>query len=62
MSILSMTAVELAAAIKKHEVTVKEAVEAVLDNIEKKEDTYHCYVTVDREAASYIPDVDRHQR
>ena len=39
MSILSMTAVELAAAIKKHEVTVKEAVEAVLDNIEKKEDT-----------------------
>ena len=35
MSILSMTAVELAAAIKKREVTVKEAVEAVLDNIEK---------------------------
>lgn len=51
MSILSMTAVELASAIKKHEVTVKEAVEAVLDNIEKKEDTYHCYVTVDREGA-----------
>lgn len=51
MSILSMTAVELAAAIKKHEVTVKEAVEAVLDNIGKKEDTYHCYVTVDREGA-----------
>lgn len=49
MSILSMTAVELAAAIKKREVTVKEAVEAVLDNIEKKEDTYHCYVTIDRE-------------
>jgi aspartyl/glutamyl-tRNA(asn/gln) amidotransferase, A subunit len=46
-----MTAVELAAAIKKREVTVKEAVEAVLDNIEKKEDTYHCYVTVDREGA-----------
>lgn len=51
MSILSMTAVELAAAIKKHEVTVKEAVEAVLDNIEKREDTYHCYVTIDREGA-----------
>jgi aspartyl/glutamyl-tRNA(asn/gln) amidotransferase, A subunit len=46
-----MTAVELAAAIKKREVTVKEAVEAVLDNIEKKEDTYHCYVTIDREGA-----------
>lgn len=51
MSILSMTAVELAAAIKKREVTVKEAVEAVLDNIEKKEDTYHCYVTIDRKGA-----------
>lgn len=51
MSILSMTAVELGAAIKKREVTVKEAVEAVLDNIEKKEDTYHCYVTIDREGA-----------
>ncbi len=51
MSILSMTAVELAAAIKKREVTVKEAVVAVLDNIEKKEDTYHCYVTIDREGA-----------
>ena len=51
MSILSMTAVELAAAIKKREVTVKDAVEAVLDNIEKKEDTYHCYVTIDREGA-----------
>lgn len=51
MSILSMTAVELAAAIKKREVTVKEAVEAVLDNIEKREDTYHCYVTIDREGA-----------
>lgn len=51
MSILSMTVVELAAAIKKREVTVKEAVEAVLDNIEKKEDTYHCYVTIDREGA-----------
>ena len=51
MSILSMTAVELAAAIKKREVTVKEAVEVVLDNIEKREDTYHCYVTIDREGA-----------
>ena len=51
MSIVSMTAVELAAAIKKHEVTVKEAVEAVLEKKKKKEDTYHCYVTVDREGA-----------
>lgn len=51
MSILDMTAVELAAAIKKKEVTVKEATEAVLDQIEKSESTYHCYVTVDKEGA-----------
>lgn len=51
MSILDMTAVELAAAIKNKEVTVKEAVLAVLDRIEKKESTYHCYVTVDKEGA-----------
>ncbi|MGN1180899.1 MAG: Asp-tRNA(Asn)/Glu-tRNA(Gln) amidotransferase subunit GatA [Suilimivivens sp.] len=51
MSILDMTAVELAAAIKKKEVTVKEATEAVLERIEKSESTYHCYVTVDKEGA-----------
>ena len=51
MSILDMTAVELAAAIKSKEVTVKEAVLAVLDRIEEKESTYHCYVTIDREGA-----------
>lgn len=51
MSILNMTAVELAAAIKNKEVTVKEATLAVLEQIEKKESTYHCYVTVDKEGA-----------
>ena len=51
MSILDMTAVELAAAIKSKEVTVKEAAWAVLDRIEEKESTYHCYVTIDREGA-----------
>ena len=51
MSILDMTAVELAAAIKSKEVTVKEAVLTVLDRIEEKESTYHCYVTIDREGA-----------
>lgn len=50
-SILDMTAVELAAAIKNKEVTVKDATLAVLEQIEKKESTYHCYVTVDREGA-----------
>lgn len=51
MSLLEMTAVELAAAIKKKQVTVKEATQAVLSQIEEKENTYHCYVTVDREGA-----------
>ena len=51
MSILNMTAVELAAAIKNKEVTVQEAVEAVLAQIESKEETYNCYVTVDRDGA-----------
>lgn len=51
MSILDMTAVELAAAIKNKEVTVKDATLAVLEQIEKKESTYHCYVTVDKEGA-----------
>ena len=51
MKILSMTAVELAEAIKKKEVTVREAVEAVISRIEKKEEAFHCYVTVDKEGA-----------
>ena len=51
MNILDMTAVSLAAAIKNKEVTVKEATEAVLAQIEKNEGTFHCYVTVDREGA-----------
>ena len=51
MSILDMTAVELATAIKNKEVTVKEATEAVLAQIEANEDQYHCYVTVDKEGA-----------
>lgn len=51
MSILDMTAVSLGAAIKNKEVTVLEATEAVLAQIEAKEREYHCYVTVDREGA-----------
>ena len=47
MDILSMTAVSLGAAIKKKEVTVREAVEAALDRIGEKEKEYHCFVTVD---------------
>ena len=51
MSILSLTATELAEKIKNKEVTVLEATEAVLKQIEEKEDTYNCYVTVDKEGA-----------
>ncbi len=51
MELLNMTAVELAAAIRKKEVTVLEATKTVLSQIEEKEDTYHCYVTVDKEGA-----------
>ena len=51
MDILKLTAVQLAAKIKAKEVTVLEAVEAVLGQIEKKEAEFHCYVTVDREGA-----------
>lgn len=51
MDILSCTAVQLAAAIKAKEVTAVEAMQAVLQQIEQKEKTYHCYVTVDPERA-----------
>lgn len=51
MSILKMTAVELAAAIKNKEVTVMDATKAVLEQIEKTESIYNCYVTVDKEGA-----------
>ena len=51
MKIIDMTAVELGAAIKNKEITVKEGVEAALDQIREKEEAYHCYVTIDEEGA-----------
>ncbi len=51
MNLLTMTATQLAAAIGRKEVTVLEAVQAVLDQIERTESTYHCYITVDKEKA-----------
>ena len=51
MDILSLTAVELAKAIRKGKTTSVEATQAVLDKIAAGEDTYHCYVTVEREKA-----------
>ena len=49
MDILSLTAVELAKAIREGKTTAVEATQAVLDEIAAGEDTYHCYVTVERD-------------
>jgi len=49
--ILSLSAVELGTAIQAGRATAVEAMEAVLARIEEKEDIYHCYVTIDRQAA-----------
>ena len=51
MDILSLTAVELAKAIREGKTTAVEATQAVLDRIAAGEDTYHCYVTVERDKA-----------
>ena len=51
MNLMSLTAVELGRKIKAKEVTVEEAVNASLEAIEKKEETVHSFVTVDKEGA-----------
>lgn len=51
MSLLNMTATELAAAIKEGKTTAIEAVKESLEQIEEKDALYNCYVTVDKEAA-----------
>lgn len=51
MELMDMTAVELAAAIRKGKTTAVEAAETVLARIEKRDPLYNCYVTVDREGA-----------
>jgi aspartyl-tRNA(Asn)/glutamyl-tRNA(Gln) amidotransferase subunit A len=51
MNLMSLTAVELGRKIKAGEVTAVEAAQAALDQIRKKEEKYHCYVTVAEEAA-----------
>lgn len=51
MGILDCTAVELGKKIQAGQVTVREAVEAVIGQIEQREGTYHCYITWDKEGA-----------
>lgn len=51
VDVLNLTAVQLAEAIKKQQVTAVETVEAVFEQIEKQEGEYHCYVTLNKEGA-----------
>ena len=56
MSLLELTAVELAKEIKAGKTTAVEAMKAVLEQIEKTEETYHCYITIDKEKAILVLD------
>ena len=51
MSLLELTAVELSEKIKAGEVSAAEAVKAVFEKIEAKEELFHCYVSLDKEGA-----------
>lgn len=51
MSLMSLTAVELGRKIKAKEVTVLDAVKDALEQIEKRDGIYNCYVSVDKEGA-----------
>lgn len=51
VDVLNLTAVQLAEAIKKQQVTAVETVEAVFELIEKQEGEYYCYVTLNKEGA-----------
>ena len=51
MSLLDLTAVELSKEIKAGKVTAVEAMQAVLDKIDEREDALNCYVTIDKEKA-----------
>lgn len=51
MDLLDLTAVGLAKAIKEGKTTAVEAMEAVLAQIDSREEELNCYVTIDREAA-----------
>ena len=51
MDLMSMTAVELGKKIASGEVTSVEATQAALDRMEKLEQEYNCFVTIDREGA-----------
>ncbi|HAF26397.1 MAG TPA: Asp-tRNA(Asn)/Glu-tRNA(Gln) amidotransferase GatCAB subunit A [Lachnospiraceae bacterium] len=47
MSLLSLSAIELSDKIRNKEVGVREATEAVIDNIKSNDEKYRCYITTD---------------
>ena len=51
MDIMSLTAVEIGKKIKSGEISVREAVQASLDQIDRVEKDVHSFVTIDREGA-----------
>ncbi|MDE7113972.1 MAG: Asp-tRNA(Asn)/Glu-tRNA(Gln) amidotransferase subunit GatA, partial [Acetatifactor sp.] len=51
MDILDYTAVELSEKIKRGEIKVAEAVEAVFGQISDTEEDLHCYVTLEKDKA-----------
>ncbi len=51
MELLSLSAVELSAAIREGKTSAPEAMKAVLYQIQSTEEIYHCYVTIDRDGA-----------
>ena len=51
MEIMSLTAVEIGKKIKAGEISVRDAVQAALDQIDRVEKDVHSFVTIDREGA-----------
>ena len=51
MNILDMTATELSKTIKNKEVTVREALDAYFEKIDKYDEKYHCYNTLCKDEA-----------
>lgn len=51
MEIFEMTALQVAQKIREKEITSMDAVESVAESIEKRDVTYNCYVSLDKDAA-----------
>lgn len=60
MELLSLSAVELSTAIREGKTSAPEAMKAVLEQIHRSEEIYHCYVTIDGDGA--IERAERTQR